>query len=446
MTSPLPMKRDLNPAYISSLVMALGIAFVSVAGLVWRAESLYADSQLVLISGGADAANLVLPLPILLGAMWLARRDSLIGLLLWAGVLFYTLYAYVPYLVGAPFSVLFFVYAGLVTLSAFTVIGILASIDAEDVRQRLAGAPARGVGAALVVIGLAAYAGLTATAVGALGDPAREAGTRPLAVADWALGTPVLLLGGALLWLRVPLGYVAATGLLLVSALGGVVFALAAVLDNLLSHPQTELAVIAVHLVISAVSLALLAWFVRGATGGAVARPTEGEPRASPGAVKPKGVGDMNVLVVYASQFGNTERLARAIGSALEPRHTVRVVATKDARSLTGDGVDLLLVGAPTQMFGRRLIVRSFLDGLKSHGFRGRAATAFDTRMGTPTQKNAAASETIAARLQAAGCQLVVPPESFLVAGFTGPLVEGEEQRAKTWALDVVERLTVVTP
>ena len=55
----------------------------------------------------------------------------------------------------------------------------------------------------------------------------------------------------------------------------------------------------------------------------------------------------MNVLVVYASQFGNTERLARAIGAALEGRHNVRVIAAKDARALTGEGLDLLLVGAP---------------------------------------------------------------------------------------------------
>ena len=235
-------------------------------------------------------------LPILLGSMWLARRGSLIGLLLWPGALwpgalFYALYAYVPYLVGAPFSVLFFVYAGLVTLSAFTIIGILASIDAEEVRRRLAGAQARGVGAALVVISLAAYAGLTAAAVGALGDPAREAATRPLAVADWALGTPVLLLGGALLWRRAPLGYVAAPGLLLVSGLGGIVFALAAVIDNVLSRPQTELAVIAVHLVISAVSFALLAWFVRGATREqSVARSgTSRAPTAPPSSRKELG-------------------------------------------------------------------------------------------------------------------------------------------------------------
>jgi hypothetical protein len=268
MTSTMAIKRELPLAYVSSLVIALGIVVASVAGLAWGTDRLYAASQLVLISPGADAANLVLVLPILLGAMWLARRGSLFGLLLWPGALFYALYAYVPYLVGAPFSGLFFVHAGLVTLSAFTVIGTLASIDGGEVRQRLGGAPARGVGAALVVIAVAAYAGLMGTAIAALGEPASEAAVRPLAVADWAVGTPVLVAGGVLLWRRAPLGYVAAPGLLLVSGLGGVVFAVAAVIDNLAGGPQTEAAVIAVHLVISTVSFALLAFFVRGATRG----------------------------------------------------------------------------------------------------------------------------------------------------------------------------------
>lgn len=150
----------------------------------------------------------------------------------------------------------------------------------------------------------------------------------------------------------------------------------------------------------------------------------------------------MNVLIVYGSQFGNTERIARAVGAALAPLHNVRVVGARDARALSGGPVDLLIVGAPTQMFGRRLIVRSFLDGLDRQGFSRVPAAAFDTRMGTPTEKNAAASETIAARLEAIGCRLIAPPESFLVAGFTGPLVPDEEERAKDWALRVAEQVT----
>ena len=257
---------NLTLAYLASLVVALGIGVASAAGLASDAAGMHGDSSLVLVSTGADVANLVLVLPVLLATMWLARRGSLFGLLLWPGALFYVLYAYVPYLVGAPFSGLFFVYVALVTISAFTVVGILASIDGEEVSRRLAAAPARGIGAALVLIAVAAYAGLAGTATAALGDPAGEAATRPLAVVDWALGTPVLLVGGVLLWLRAPLGYVVAPGLLLVSGLGGVAFAVAAVVDNLLGGPQTEPAVIVVHLVISVVSFGLLAFFVRRAT------------------------------------------------------------------------------------------------------------------------------------------------------------------------------------
>jgi len=151
----------------------------------------------------------------------------------------------------------------------------------------------------------------------------------------------------------------------------------------------------------------------------------------------------VNVLVVYGSQFGNTERIARTIGAALESSHSVQVVGARDARALAGNPVDLLIVGAPTQMFGRRLIVRSFLDGLKRQGFANVAAAAFDTRMGTPTEKNAAASETIRTRLQAAGCRMIAPAESFLVAGFTGPLVKGEEDRATAWAQSLAEKVAV---
>lgn len=264
----LPVKGDLNLVYISSLVISLGLAAVSAIGLWWGSNGLYVGgSPLVQVSQGGDAANLILGLPTLLGAMWLARRGSLIGLLLWPGALFYALYAYALYLVGGPLSLLFFAYVAIATLSSWSLIVLVASIDAAEVRRRMSLAPARSVGAALVVIAILAYAGLTAATAGALGSPATDAGMRPQWVVDYALGTPVLLLGGALLWRRVSLGYVAAAGLLLVSGLNGLAFAASAVLDGLLAGRSIEPAVVGVHLVIGAVSFAFLAFFVRGAAG-----------------------------------------------------------------------------------------------------------------------------------------------------------------------------------
>jgi hypothetical protein len=292
MTSPiaaaLPLRRDLTAAYASSLAVAFAFAVASIAGLVLGSDGLYDPvSPLVQVSRGGDAANLLLGLPVLLGSMWLARRGSLIGLLLWPGALFYALYADALYLVGAPLSGLFFLYVAVVTLSAWTLIGIVASIDAEEVRRRLAMAPARSVGVALVLIAVLAYVGLTAAVSSSLGSPSSVVGMRPQWVVDYALGTPVLLLGGALLWRRMSLGYVATAGLLLVSGLNGLAFAASALLDWLLTGRAFEPAVLVVHLVIGAVSLGLLAYFERGAIGrapvvrsGVSSRPGETAGRA----------------------------------------------------------------------------------------------------------------------------------------------------------------------
>lgn len=131
-SASLPVRRDLTLAYVLSLVAALMIA-ASVAGLVLGSAGLYgADPKTalgvreaeagLLVPGllGQDAFNLVVGLPILLGSMWLARRGSLAGLLLWPGALFYALYAYAIYLLGAPFTGLVFAYVALVILYAST--------------------------------------------------------------------------------------------------------------------------------------------------------------------------------------------------------------------------------------------------------------------------------------------------------------------------------------
>lgn len=148
----------------------------------------------------------------------------------------------------------------------------------------------------------------------------------------------------------------------------------------------------------------------------------------------------MDVLIVYGSQYGNTQRIAQAIAATLSAEHAVRTVQAAVATDVTGEDVDLLFVGAPTQMRGFRLLAKPFLDGLEDRGFDGTPAAAFDTRLDLGPQ--ALESEVIAERLEAAGCLLVAKPQSFLVVGLEGPLVPGEEARAAAWAQAVARNVS----
>jgi flavodoxin len=141
----------------------------------------------------------------------------------------------------------------------------------------------------------------------------------------------------------------------------------------------------------------------------------------------------MRVLIVYGSQFGTTERLARAMAAAIAPLHDVEVVASHAAEESDGRGVDLLVVGAPTQLHGHRLLTRGFLRTLEAHGFAGTAAAAFDTRSHGDRGATGSAAEAIAGQLSRAGCNLLAPAESFTVRSFRGPLDDGETERAETW-------------
>ncbi len=223
-------RRDLRSVALASIAIAFLQAVVSLAGLLLGAAGWYGNpgSALgpkpltagILVPGflGHDAFNLLVVAPILLSAVYLARRGNPVALLLWPGALYYTLYTYAIYLIGAPFSGLFLFYALLVALSAFTSIGIVAAIDGGAVRERLEpSVRARLVGGLLVALALVTIAqdtsGAIGTALGA-GAPADPL-ARPVWAVDLSVEVPAVLIGGVLLWRRTALGYVAGAGLLL---------------------------------------------------------------------------------------------------------------------------------------------------------------------------------------------------------------------------------------
>lgn len=212
----LPITQDLSIAYLLSLIIALLMAFASLAGLLYQSV-LYPSDELLLSFVPSDAFNLAVGLPILLGSMWLARRGLLTGLLCWPGALFYVLYMYIPYVLAVPLNVLFLPYLVIVILSAYTLIRILASIDGDWIRQRLSGfVPARISAVILIGLAILIIVRQTALAVNAL-TSRTSVGTIELStwIADLMVAAPMLLIAGIQLWRRRALGYAAGAGMLL---------------------------------------------------------------------------------------------------------------------------------------------------------------------------------------------------------------------------------------
>jgi flavodoxin len=157
----------------------------------------------------------------------------------------------------------------------------------------------------------------------------------------------------------------------------------------------------------------------------------------------------MNALVVYDSEYGNTESIARAIANELGEFGEVGANLADQAH-LDGLGsLDLLVIGCPTQGWRPTPAMLSFLAGMSSEELHGPALACFDTRFKLPRWMTGSAAKVMAEKLQERGVQLLVPPKSFFVKGTEGPLRSGELERASTWArmlLMEVEASRVVSP
>jgi flavodoxin len=156
----------------------------------------------------------------------------------------------------------------------------------------------------------------------------------------------------------------------------------------------------------------------------------------------------MKARVVYDSGYGNTEKIAQAIGQALGPPEDVEIVRVGDVQPEQVTGVPLLIVGSPTQKFRPTGATTSFLKAIPENGLQGVKVAAFDTRFPESEIERVRilaffvrifgyAAKPIADRLEKKGGELVAPPEGFFVEGTEGPLQEGELERAAGWAKQI---------
>jgi flavodoxin len=154
----------------------------------------------------------------------------------------------------------------------------------------------------------------------------------------------------------------------------------------------------------------------------------------------------MNALVLYDSQYGDTERIAQAVADALGEFGEARAARLDPTQPVELQGVDLFILGCPTQGWRPTPTIQSFLEGTSSEELGGLGGACFDTRFRLPRFMTGSAAKVMAAKLREKGVSLLVPPESFFVKGTEGPLRDGELDRAAAWVRMLMKEVDAPSP
>jgi hypothetical protein len=262
--SDLPLKGNLSLIYILSFLIAILMTVVSVAGLQYCAV-IYPTDELIRSFVPNDVVNLLIGLPILLGAMWLAWRGKLIGLLCWMGALFFVSYNYIAYVFAMPLNWAFLLHLNLTMLSMYTLIGLIATIDGNIVQQRLSGRVSeKFAGGVLAGLGLLFLLRVIGVIVNSLASGVSLADTeRAVNIAD-LLTTPAWIIGGILLWRRQAFGYVTGLGLLFQGSMLFIALIAFLLLQPFLTGAPFAIADVIVIFVMGMICFIPFALFVRG--------------------------------------------------------------------------------------------------------------------------------------------------------------------------------------
>ncbi len=152
----------------------------------------------------------------------------------------------------------------------------------------------------------------------------------------------------------------------------------------------------------------------------------------------------MQAVVVYDTQFGNTEEVARAVAQGIADHGTVDLVAAAGAAGRPQLPPDLLLIGGPTQRHGMTPALRAYVEALPRDALRSTRLATFDTRYRMAPLLSGSAAKEVATRLRKTGFRLIAAPESFFIARDNPPdgekrrhgserLEPGELERAREW-------------
>ncbi|WP_332645178.1 hypothetical protein [Aeromicrobium sp.] len=169
----------------------------------------------------------------------------------------------------------------------------------------------------------------------------------------------------------------------------------------------------------------------------------------------------MKALVVYESMFGNTAHVAEAIASGLRETMDVNLCAVQDAPTVPAEDIGLIVAGGPTHAFSMSrtqtrtdAISKGASEGMVDFGLRewidgipreqhASALVTFDTRVAKVRHLPGSAARSAAKAGHKHGFESYASPESFYVEDISGPLLDGELERATAWGRKLGTRVAM---
>jgi flavodoxin len=153
-------------------------------------------------------------------------------------------------------------------------------------------------------------------------------------------------------------------------------------------------------------------------------------------------------VIIYDSNFGNTERIARALALGLEDKGA-KIDCFKidqvDVEKLVE--YDFVAIGGPTHIISASKSMKEFLGKLKTVDLRGLKGFSFDTRNESRMNSRKwlmlenSSSRVIESALRGMKVDIVKPRRSAIVEGREGPLHEGKEETFKQIGVEIAETL-----
>lgn len=229
------MSNRLRAPYLLSWAVVALMVVQATLGLIFSDQ--YRDVAWIRSTWfGNDWVTLVLAVPLLGFALMQARKGSVMGLLLWLGMLGYAAYNYAYYMLGAALNVFFPLYIATLVLSVVALILVLARIQPTEIAGAFRSTtPVRIIGGYLVftAVGLASVWLLTWAGYVFAGKPTpiEPEAFKLVAALDLSLMVTAMGFGGVLLWRRNAWGYAVAS----IAAIQGALYLLVLTVNSLIS-------------------------------------------------------------------------------------------------------------------------------------------------------------------------------------------------------------------